>query len=266
MVDKSISANIERVEPRLQPLSWVLSSLILLLIGTLYYLAFHYLIPDILKRTGQPYLVAYLWVWGGSMGLILSVSLFLYLLEGYPLTWTAFATRYRLERMSGKDWLWALAVLIVTAGCYFGLSGTARWLASMPVFAPVPLAPAELRPDVAGNLIPGQFFGIAVQGQWWVVIVYFIGWIFNILGEEFFYRSWILPRQELAFGKYAWLVNGTMFTFQHWMQPFNFLAIWPGALFMAWAIQHRRNTWIGILQHGLLNFGALVMLIQWVIG
>ncbi len=57
-----------------------------------------------------------------------------------------------------------------------------------------------------------------------------------------------------------------MFTFQHWMQPFNFLAIWPGALFMAWAIQRRRNTWIGILQHGLLNVSVLVMLVQWVIG
>ncbi len=88
----------------------------------------------------------------------------------------------------------------------------------------------------------------------------------QILGEEWFYRGWMLPRQELAFGKYAFLVNGTRFTFQHWMQPFNFLAIWPGALFMAWAVQRRRNTWIGILQHGLLNFSALVILIQWVIG
>ncbi len=96
--------------------------------------------------------------------------------------------------------------------------------------------------------------------------MYFIGWVFNILGEEFFYRGWMLPRQELAFGKYAWLVNGTMFTFQHWMQPFNFLAIWPGARFMAWVVQRRKNTWIGIFQHGLLNVVALVMLVQWVSG
>ncbi len=96
--------------------------------------------------------------------------------------------------------------------------------------------------------------------------VYFLGWIVNILGEEFFYRGWMLPRQELACGKYAWLINDTMFTFQLSMQPFNFLAIWPGALFMAWAVQRRKNTWIGILQHGLMNFSVLVMLIQWVIG
>lgn len=265
MVDKSISVNVDRIDQRVQPLSWVPSSLILLVIGTLYYLAYHYLIPDFLERTGQPYLVAYLWVWEVSMGLILAISLLLYLLEGHLFAWKAFATRYRLEHMPGKDWLWTLAVLIVAAGCYFGLSGTARWLASIPVFTPSPLAPAELRPDAVGNILPGLFFGMAIQGQWWVVIVYFFGWIFNILGEEFFYRGWMLPRQELAFGKYAWLINGTMFTFQHWMQPYNFLAIWPGALFMAWVVQRRRNTWIGILQHGLMNFSALVMLIRWVI-
>jgi membrane protease YdiL (CAAX protease family) len=266
MADQSISLNIEGVGPRVQPLSWIPSSLLLLFIGTLYYLEYHYLIPYVLKRTDQPYLVPYFWVWAGSMGLILAISVFLYLLEGHPFTWKVFATRYRLEQMPGKDWLWALAVLLVTAGCYFGLSGTTRWLASMPVFTPHPLAPAELRPDAAGNLIPGHFFGMAIWGQWWVVIVYFIGWIFNILGEEFFYRGWMLPRQELAFGRCAWLINGTMFTFQHWMQPFNFLAIWPGALFMAWVVQRRRNTWIGILQHGLMNFSALVMLVRWVIG
>ncbi len=85
-VDQSISANIERVEPLVRPLSWVPSSLILLFIGTLYYLAYHYLIPGILGRTSQPYLVAYLWVWAGSMGLLLAISLFLYFLEGRPFT------------------------------------------------------------------------------------------------------------------------------------------------------------------------------------
>ena len=53
---------------------------------------------------------------------------------------------------------------------------------------------------------------------------------------------------------------------QHWMQPFNFLAIWPGALFMAWVVQRQRNTWIGIIQHGLMNFSLFVVLVRGVIG
>jgi len=90
--------------------------------------------------------------------------------------------------------------------------------------------------------------------------------LLNILGEEFLYRGWMLPRQEAAFGRYAWLVNGTMFTFQHFMQPWNFPAIWPGALFMAYAVQRQRNTWMGIVQHGLMNLSLFVYVLRAVIG
>jgi membrane protease YdiL (CAAX protease family) len=91
-------------------------------------------------------------------------------------------------------------------------------------------------------------------------------WVLNIFGEEFWYRGWMLPRQEVAFGKFAWVINGTMFTFQHWMQPWNFLAILPGALFMSFVLQLRKNTWIGIIQHGLINFGLFIHVLKGVIG
>jgi membrane protease YdiL (CAAX protease family) len=240
--------------------------MILFILCVLYYLAYHELIPAYIGISGQSYLVGYLCVWVTTMFAVLVISLGLYVHEGHPLTWKAFAARYRLDRMPGKDWLWTLAVLLIAAGCYFGSSSTTRFLASLPVFAPPPLAPIELRPDAASNFVPGLFFGAPIKDQWWVVGVYFLGWVFNILGEEFFYRGWMLPRQELVSGKVAWLVNGTMFTFQHWMQPFNFLAIWPGALFMAWVVQRQRNTWIGILQHGLMNFSLFVVLVQGAMG
>jgi len=258
----------EREEGGLQirPLSRLSSLLVLLLIGTLYFLAYRVWIPAWIERTGQPYLVPYCWIWGASMFAVLVLSLVLYVREGRPLAWKDFADRYRLDRFSRADALWTLAVLLVTAGLYFGLGGTARWLASIPVFAPPPAAPPELRPGAAGAVVPGVFFGMPVKGQWWVMVVYFAGWVCNILGEEFFYRGWMLPRQEQAFGKAAWLANGTMFTFQHWMQPYNFLAIWPGALFMAWAVQRRRSTWIGIIQHGLMNFSAFLVLVWGVAG
>jgi len=57
-----------------------------------------------------------------------------------------------------------------------------------------------------------------------------------------------------------------MFTFQHFMQPWNFLAIWPGALFMAYVVQRRRNTWMGIVQHGLMNLALFVFVLGGLIG
>lgn len=255
----------QREVPRIQPLSWR-SFLLILIVNAMYYLAFHKLIPAYLEFTGQPYLIAYLWIWVGLMATVFFLSLLLYHLEGRPFHWKAFSARYRLESMPAKNWLWTLVVIIVAAGLYFGLSPTAEWLSTFPIFSPPPLAPAELRPGAAGYLTPGFFFGMPVRGQWWVLPIYFTGWVLNILGEEFFYRGWMLPRQEQSVGSAAWLINGTIFTFQHWMQPFNFLAIWPGALFMAWVVQRRQNTWIGIVQHGLMNFSLFVVLVRWVIG
>jgi membrane protease YdiL (CAAX protease family) len=266
MVLKSHISNVQPEAPGIRPFSWLASVLLLVVVAGVQYLAYHWFIPAYLKRTGQPYLSAYLWVWLSLMGLVLALSLVLYQREGRPLAWPAFASRYRLAAMPGKDWLWALIVLVVAVGCYLGLSATTRWLGAFPVFSAPPLAPAELRPGASEQITQGIFFGMSVCGQWWVVVTYFTGWVCNILGEEFFYRGWLLPRQEQAFGKYAWLINGTLFTFQHWMQPFNFLAIWPGALFMAWVVQRRKNTWIGILQHGLMNFSLFVILVRWVIG
>jgi membrane protease YdiL (CAAX protease family) len=249
-----------------KPLSWGPSLLIFLIIATTYYVTHYVLVPAYTKRTGHPYLAGYLWGWGVTMGLVFVFSLVAYKLEGHPTSWPAFAARYRLDRMPALDWLWTLAILIVTSGAYFGLSFTARWLATIPLFAPHPAFPPELGPDGLAKLVPGQLFGMSLKGQWWVAGVYFAGWVLNILGEELFYRGWMLPRQEAAFGRYAWLVNGTMFAFQHTMQPWNFLAIWPGALFMAYAVQRRRNTWMGIIQHGLMNLSLFIIVLRGVIG
>jgi membrane protease YdiL (CAAX protease family) len=93
------------------------------------------------------------------------------------------------------------------------------------------------------------------------VLLYFVGWFFNIFGEEFWFRGYILPRQELAFGKATWLVNGLMFTLNHIWQPWILIAILPSSLLLAYSVQSRKNTWIGILQHGFVNFGLLVFLI-----
>ena len=37
------------------------------------------------------------------------------------------------------------------------------------------------------------------------------------------------------------------------------LAIWPGALFMAFVVQYRRNTWIGIIQHARAVYKVLIL-------
>lgn len=56
---------------------------------------------------------------------------------------------------------------------------------------------------------PRDFMGVPLLGSWWVPVYYAsLMLVFNIGGEELWWRGYVLPRQELAFGKLAWVVHG----------------------------------------------------------
>jgi membrane protease YdiL (CAAX protease family) len=248
----------------LKPLGWFPSLLIFLVNASLLRVALYWLAPAYQAATGKPYLIGYLICWVGAMALIFVASLAAYQLEGRPLTRKDFISRYRLEKLDRGDWIWTLAMLLVGAAFLVGLSFTMEWLKSIPLFAPHPGFPPDMA-DMVKNLTPGTLFGMPLKGQWWVIGVYLIGWLLNIAGEEFWYRGWMLPRQEEAFGKYAWIINGLMFNFQHTFQPWNLLAMLPGSLFVSYAVQRRGKTWMSILWHGLLNINLLFFMIQGVV-
>ena len=86
-------------------------------------------------------------------------------------------------------------------GCIFW-PGILQRVASqlIPILAPHPLVPARLS---AQGLLPRGFraysMGMPLAGKWWVAVVFFVaGWLLNIFGEEFWFRGYILPRQELV--------------------------------------------------------------------
>lgn len=246
---------------RIKPLGILASFIYWLIPAVVLYTAHYLLVPVFVERTAQPYLVGYLIAWGLSMLFFFVAALAAFRLEGNPLTWKAFADRYRLKKMSGRDWLWTLAVLGLIITSYFGLGFTASWLARWPLFSPHPVFPAEFGPGGTGAHIPGAFMGMSITGVGWVAVVYLLGWFFNIAGEELWFRGYILPRQEKAFGKHAWIANGLMFTFNHIWQPWNLIVLLPGALASVWIVQRRKNTWIMIIVHGLLNASVLVMIL-----
>lgn len=225
------------------------------------YVSHYILVPVFIQRTGQPYLVGYLIAWVSTMVLFFIAALAGYLLEGNPVRLKTFTERYRLRRMSRQDWAWTLGILVFVIISYFGLAFTSRWLAQWSFFAPHPVFPPEFGPDGAAARTPGTFMGMTITGLGWVALVYLFGWILNILGEEFWFRGYILPRQEKAFGDNAWVANGLMFTLNHIWQPWNLLLILPGALFGAFVVQRRKNTWILIISHGLANAILLVLIV-----
>jgi uncharacterized protein len=46
-----------------------------------------------------------------------------------------------------------------------------------------------------------------------VFVIY--GIVFNIIGEELYYRSMLLPKLRGVFGKWDWVANGLLFELKH---------------------------------------------------
>lgn len=253
------------MQDKLKPLGLWPSLLIFLVTASILRFTHYIFAPAYQAATGQPYLAGYLIGWVGTMFLVFCVSLVAYKLEGHAFNRIAFIARFRLGKLDKADWLWTLAMVLVAVLSLTALSFTQPILKRLPFFAPHPAFPADMV-DMAANLTAGTLFGMQLKGQWWLVVVYALGWFFNIAGEECWYRGWMLPRQEAAFGKYAWLVNGLMFNFQHTFQPWNLIAMLPGSLFVSYAVQRRGKTWMSIIWHGLLNVSLFFFILQGVIG
>jgi membrane protease YdiL (CAAX protease family) len=259
--------NIENRSPeiKIRPIPLWMSSLFIVFPGILFYIVYYFAFPSLMEGTGYPFLIMYLIVWGGGECLLFFTSLLVFKFEGNRLSWKTFQTRYRLYRLDGIDWIWALSVLALAFVVYFGLTFTSQWLASMPLFAPPTYFPVELTPNATSILIPGVFMGMSIKGMWWIAAVYFIGYIFNILGEEFLFRGYVLPRQELAHKKYAFIINGIQFTLYHIFWKWNLLMILPSMIFSSYVMSRRKNTWIGVIQHGVMNFVPFIWITMGII-
>ena len=182
-----------------------------------------------------------------------------YHLEDREWTWSEFRDRLRLGRMARADWGGTVLVAAVHIGTYLGLGFTSAWLEKL--LWPMPAVLDKVFSDQ-----PGVFAGVVLKGQWWFAGLYAAVLFFNIFGEELWWRGIIQPRQEAALGRHAWIAQGLLWTLFHLFWAPDLLRILPGALMLAYAVQRRGNTWIGILSHSALNGLGLVGVIKGIMG
>jgi len=228
-----------------------------------------YGIMPLLDARGVPIFFNYLLVYATApMLALLAASVVAYQREGNDLSWSRFKARFRLNKMGARSWLWAIGLTLFMFISASALSFTSRWLASFPLFSPPDHWPAELKPTTGGplvaNAIPTELMGIPLAGNWWVFIALLVSLVIATLGEEFWWRGYILPRQELAHGKRAWVIHGLLWTSFHLFAPWNPITILPGCLALSFVTQRLKNTWPAVIAHGLAN--GLAVLIVTVMG
>ena len=111
--------------------------------------------------------------------------------------------------------------------------------------------------------------GVALQGAWWVPVYYAVVMLVcNIGGEELWWRGYVLPRQELAFGRAAWVIHGICWSAFHlFMQPtlWDTVRMAITGVALSFVSQRTKSTWPGIVGHSFGNLPFFLSLVKGVI-
>ncbi len=188
--------------------------------------------------------------------------------DGYPLNGQDIKTRFRLLKMNGRDWLWAIGGFIVTFLSIGMLAGTALLLIrAIPAIAPPDFFPPWAKPGVNfDTALFASYIGAPLRNNWGVVILFVVMLFFNIAGEELWWRGYILPRQEKAHGRWTWLIHGLLWLFWHVVfYPWQIIALLPICLILPFIAQRRQNTWVALIIH-LQNAIVLILILAMVFG
>jgi membrane protease YdiL (CAAX protease family) len=146
----------------------------------------------------------------------LIVALVILRREGYKLTIRDLRDRARLRwPRNWRKWGLVLVALAVYAISMQVLS-LDEALAKVPGFIPPAWWPPMTNPTVE-ILAPEDLFpDITFAGNYIFLAVFVVyGLVFNIIGEELYYRSVLLPKMRGVFGKWDWVANGVLFELKH---------------------------------------------------
>jgi membrane protease YdiL (CAAX protease family) len=162
--------------------------------------------------------------------------------DGFCESMHAFFLRLRLAGFRIMDLFY---ILLGTA-----LSGFFMWLiifGTDKVGMPLTLHPSFM-----------EFSGFSV-GERWKLLYGIPLFIVNIFGEEMLWRGYILPRQVTAFGKSGWILNACLWFFFHSAFGFDLMVLMiPTLIIVPLFTYFRRNTWVGIGIHALINGPAFI--------
>jgi len=151
--------------------------------------------------------------------------------------------RMRIHPIRGRDWLWTVVTFVL-------LSAASGLVAKV------------LMPEWGMDARPFFFRDMPLEpGQRWLIAVWPAFFFFNIFGEEFLWRGYIQPRQEMLTGRWTWLVHGLLWAAWHLPMGLDLVvASLPIFFVLPAVVQLRRNTSIAIVVHAVFGaFGFLTL-------
>jgi uncharacterized protein len=158
------------------------------------------------------------------------------------------------QRMPKSSWAWLVPVLVLAALVGSAIAMFADAAVANGLFSWLPAwyqRPIDLR-------VVSRYSATA-----WVVTLaaYMVlnGFVGPIV-EELYFRGFLLPRMD-RFGRWAPLINVTLFSLYHFWAPWQFLSRIAAVAPFVYTVRWRRNVYLGMVVHILLNTigGSLVV-------
>jgi membrane protease YdiL (CAAX protease family) len=225
-------------QPKLKKLGFIGSFVIYIPAATLVYCLTKYLIPCLSIATGQETILFWFIVSGlGIFTPLIITGLMILKYEGFKISKHTWTERLRFRKISVRHFIWGIGGLILV-GLISGLT----------------LKGLELLVGKFDHSPAFMSFEPLNHGRYWLLLVWVPYWILNILGEEFLWRGVMLPRQEIVFGKYTWLIHGFGWGLFHIAFGWQLLIILIPLIFIqSYIVQKTKNSWVGVIIHGGIN-------------
>ncbi|MFC2104531.1 CPBP family intramembrane glutamic endopeptidase [Bacteroidota bacterium] len=233
----------------IKPISFIYS-VVLFLIPSVYFILITYLLIPFLNATFNLH-SALSWF---IAGLTVFVPLFILAIlftknDGYKTRKEIFE-RLRLKKLVKRDWKYVIVsslLIFIITGIIMGISK----------YLNIKYGILELE-----TTPPFMKFEAFIGKEKLLLIVWLVMFFFNMYGEELLWRGYILPRQELSFYKYAWLLNGLLWIIFHTCFGIDLILILLPIMFiLPYAVYKTKNTNVGILIHAILN-GPMFVLVS----
>jgi hypothetical protein len=200
-----------------------------------------------------------------AMGWEFVVSLVIIYHELGTLRWSAIRQRTWLQtprdpktdQPNRKLFWWLLPAILFAGLVGFGFAGYLE--------APIAWLFPAVKPALYMDM--NQMASPEFQGQWWILGITLVSFIFNyFLGEEFLFRGVLLPKMQGVFGKYDWVANSVLFGLYHLHKPWSILSNIVMDLGATWPSRRFRSNWMAIVVHGVEGLITLVMVLGVLLG
>jgi hypothetical protein len=174
-------------------------------------------------------------------------------------TWRQQPRDPKTGQPSSKLWLWLIPIILLTAAFEFIGSPalTQFWTSVFPFFAEPPGYSLEALMDTPELWV----------GAWYLLVLWGFQFVGNyLLGEEFFWRSVMLPKMDAAFGKWDWLANAILFGTAHWGKPWHIPSGIVTGIIYAYPSRRFRSAWFGLILHSVDGLFFLFIMLGLVLG